>query len=133
MNTYRLPIAYHRVAPDPPGRIELLTEDGLRRIIFAGTAADRVPRNGASLNIEELRAAGPAGRAILILRDPDHEGGVEARGWWVHESRPGFYAQLHAPFLPDTRTRVVALILVSLLGLPGMRFAIRRWHARRTA
>ena len=135
MTSYRCPVPYRRVEPDLAGRVTLRALDGSRDMIFAGVTVCRLPQTQAALEIEELRRAGAAGRAILVLRsggDGDGDGAIEASGWWVHEPMPGLFKDLHAPFQPGLMTRLTAIVLVTLMGVPGMRGAFRLWHSLRT-
>jgi len=133
VTSYRCPVAYQRVEPDAPGRVTLRALDGSREVVFAGVTLCRLPQTQAALDVEELRRAGPAGRAILVLRGAGGgDGAIEAAGWWAHEPMPGLFKDLHAPFQPGLGTRLTASALVALMGVPGMRGAFRLWHSMRT-
>jgi hypothetical protein len=51
----------------------------------------------------------------------------------VHEPRPGLYDPLLARFQLSRRERLVGLILVWLVRVPGAVRLLTLWHARRSA
>lgn len=107
------------------------TSDG-RTLVIKG-AEGRPPPAGSDLSLRVAAGAADHERHLLVIRVGAEVAELRALDFWVHEPLPSFYANLDARFGPNRRGRLLVRLLVSLLGLPGMRGALTRWHARRTA
>lgn len=133
MSGVRLAGAVCRLYPERPGRVAFRAEGTGSILTIRGfVALTPLPDDGEELVFEEVRPAGAAGRAIVSLRLGGLDGAAEADGWWLHEPLPHFYDALGHRFGPGAGGRRLVRGLVALLGLPGMRGWLRRWHARRT-
>jgi hypothetical protein len=132
MSGARLAGAVRRLYPEHGGRVAFRAEDSGGILTIRGfVALTPLPDEGEELVLEEVRPAGEAGRAIVSLRLGGLDGAAEAEGWWLHEPLPHFYAALGQRFGPGAGGRRLVRGLVALLGLPGMRGWLTRWHARR--
>ena len=77
-------------------------------------------------------SAGDPPTADAARRGAAARPGAVARDGWRHEPHPELYAPILARFAPTPAERRVALLLLSLLRLPGVTRLLRAWHARRT-
>jgi hypothetical protein len=91
-----------------------------------------VPGSLATLDLEQLRAPGPDGQRLLLLRAGADSYTVAAQGVRVHEPLPQVFAASLRQFELTPRELRTGLWLVRLLRLPGATRLLRWWHTRRT-
>lgn len=123
---------WRRGDDDPPGRLTLRARVPRADLVFAGVTVERLARPGAAWPVVEDGAGTVPGTTRYRLGAGGEGGVVEARAWWLLESRAGLYAPLQRDFDPGPGGQLVALVLMTLLGLPGMPGLLRRWHEART-